>query len=75
MPNKASIATLNKASAYRFLAINNLSSSLDIKGTVKSTRKLERINTALNLLLTSYNPVKVITILRLRLRFAAKGQS
>ena len=72
--NKANIATKNEASAYRFLAINSFSSSLDLAGAVKSIRKSEHIDAALNLLPTGSNPTTVFTIPCLRARFAAKGQ-
>ncbi|KAK3077102.1 hypothetical protein LTS18_011212, partial [Coniosporium uncinatum] len=45
--NEANIATVNKADAQGFLAINSSSSPQDAEGTAKSVRKSERINAAL----------------------------
>lgn len=41
---------MDEAGAHGFLAINSLSSSPDVEGTAKSTRKSERIDAALDTL-------------------------
>lgn len=67
--SKVNTATVNKAGAHGFLAIN--SSSRDATGSTKSGRKSEHINAAHYSLQISPNPITVFTVPCPRARFLA----